>query len=36
MMRFVLANYEDLVRSGIAPRLTAETVSSLRASCEDA
>lgn len=35
-MRFVLANYEDLVRSGIAPKLTAETVRSLRASCWDA
>lgn len=35
-MRFVLANYEDLARSGIAPRLTAETVRSLQASCWDA
>ena len=30
IMRFVVANYQDLSRQGIAPPLTAETVTQLR------
>lgn len=30
IMRFVLANYQDLARQGIAPPLTTETVQELR------
>ena len=30
IMRFVVANYQDLARQGIAPELTAETVQQLR------
>lgn len=30
IMRFVVANYQDLARQGIAPELTAETVKQLR------
>ena len=30
IMRFVVANYQDLARQGIAPPLTAETVKQLR------
>ena len=30
IMRFVVANYQDLERQGIAPPLTVETVAQLR------
>ena len=30
MMRFVVANYQDLARQGIAPPLTDETIMELR------
>ena len=30
IMTFVVANYQDLARQGIAPPLTAETVTQLR------
>jgi hypothetical protein len=30
IMRFVLANYQDLARQGITPPLTEETLSQLR------
>lgn len=30
IMRFVVANYQDLARQGIAPPLTPETVMQLR------
>ena len=30
LMRFVVANYQDLARQGIAPPLTVETVRQLR------
>jgi len=30
IMRFVVANYQDLARQGIAPELTVETVKQLR------
>lgn len=30
IMRFVVANYQDLARQGIAPHLTSETVKQLR------
>lgn len=30
IMRFVVANYQDLARQGIAPSLTPETIMQLR------
>ena len=35
LMRFVLANYEDLVTHLIAPQLTEETVQVLQSACSD-
>lgn len=34
LMRFVLANYDDLVAQGIAPALTRETIQALTSACQ--
>lgn len=34
LMRFVMANYGDLVRRGLAPQLTPETIQALRSELE--